>query len=299
MTAPTNRDEDALDERYRRARAAAPATPDAAVRAAILAEGRRIADGQRRARAPARLGTGRAAANDRRWVLGALVAAVIAGLIVIPMYRERPQPPGASASRAPAFELRSQLPVAPQRVGEPAPPAAPGPQAAPAPAARGSARPPAAAQAERRVAESPSVALPIVAGPPPPAAIVAPAADAAPSLAAKSAGARALVAAPAAAVTARAAADPAASLRRAIAAGDVARVRQLLEGGASLTDTDADGQTPLLLATVAGRAAVVSLLLGHGADPNVPGRDGRTPLAEARARHLDEIVAALERAGAR
>ena len=102
MSTPVDRDDDALDERYRRASATAPATPSAALRAAILAEGRRVAGEQRRAAEPARFDTGQPAANDGRWrlaALGTLLAAVIAGLIVTPLYREPPQTPVAAMAQ--------------------------------------------------------------------------------------------------------------------------------------------------------------------------------------------------------
>ena len=53
--------------------------------------------------------------------------------------------------------------------------------------------------------------------------------------------------------------------------GDVASVRHLLEAGADVNTTSADGMSALVLATVRGWPAVAQVLLEHGADPNADG----------------------------
>jgi hypothetical protein len=323
MMTPDDRDDDALDERYRRASDAAGGVPGADVRAAILAEGRRVAEQQRRATGVARFDHGRPAANDRHWRLavGTLIAAAIAGLIVVPIYREPPAVPTdapLAQSEAPAES------VAPE-----ARKASPSVAAAPAPASAPMAFPNAApAQRARNAPPSYDVAPPPAVAPQPaqpagdvhkPQAIIAPAlaglarTDSAQRAAAPAAADAAgrlenysmpepsaqRAAAPAAGASKAAGPDAAAVLRAAIVRGDAAAVAALAAAGAPLNVRGEDGRTPLLLATVSGEAEVVRVLLAHGADPNAVGRDGRAPLAEARSRHLDAIAALLERAGAR
>jgi hypothetical protein len=317
MTTPVDRDEDALDERYRRASAGTPATPSAATRAAILAEARRIADQQRRATEPARFDTGRPVANDRHWTLaivGTLVAAAIAGLLVVPIYRESPVVPAEAPAatdvpaRSEAARRLAAVPVTPAAAPPAEPPRQPSqapstaPEAAAVAAPRPALAPRVAPDATERSAAARDEARPALEGLNSDAARpLGPPAVASSNLAAGAAPARAAggVVQQTAVAAKAAAPDTAAALREAVLDGDATRVVRLVADGASLATTGADGRTPLLLATVAGRIEVVRVLLAHGADPNAPGRDGRTPLAEARARHLDEIASILERAGAR
>jgi len=53
--------------------------------------------------------------------------------------------------------------------------------------------------------------------------------------------------------------------------GNVASIRHLLDAGADVNTTTADGMSALLLATVRGWPSVAHLLLEHGADPNLSG----------------------------
>jgi ankyrin repeat protein len=53
--------------------------------------------------------------------------------------------------------------------------------------------------------------------------------------------------------------------------GDLPSVRLLLDAGADVNDTSADGLSALILATVRAQVDVALLLLDHGADPNAAG----------------------------
>lgn len=81
-------------------------------------------------------------------------------------------------------------------------------------------------------------------------------------------------------------------------------VRQLIKAGAPLDHVNNLHWTALIEAVVLGDGGarhqrVVRDLLAAGADPRLTDRDGRTPLQLARARGYDEMVKALEAAGAR
>lgn len=67
----------------------------------------------------------------------------------------------------------------------------------------------------------------------------------------------------------------------AAAAGDMARLRQLLAGGASEDSADEDGTTALMAAAFAGESAIVRLLLERGADPDLQDESGLTALMNA------------------
>jgi bla regulator protein blaR1 len=78
--------------------------------------------------------------------------------------------------------------------------------------------------------------------------------------------------------------------------GDLARVTELLNGGADVNATVSGDGTPLIVAARHGRAPVVRLLLARGADPDlaVPG-DGNPLIMAARGGHLDIIAMLLDR----
>jgi ankyrin repeat protein len=89
----------------------------------------------------------------------------------------------------------------------------------------------------------------------------------------------------------------------AIDAGDAARVRALLAGGADPDTRDETGATALMRAAHAGDRATVSALLGAGADVNATDPRGWTALAKAvhnpdLDRGFADVVQALVDAGA-
>ncbi|HUT26315.1 MAG TPA: ankyrin repeat domain-containing protein, partial [Sumerlaeia bacterium] len=91
----------------------------------------------------------------------------------------------------------------------------------------------------------------------------------------------------------RAAADP---LREAAAAGDLTKVKALVEEGADVKGADEAGLTPLHAAARDGHDAVVNHLIAKGADANATDSQGRTPLHLAAERgHLQTTVMLLAR----
>ncbi|MHB9117021.1 MAG: ankyrin repeat domain-containing protein [Burkholderiales bacterium] len=72
-----------------------------------------------------------------------------------------------------------------------------------------------------------------------------------------------------------------ARLLRAVAAGEINAVRDILKKGVSPNETDVDGETPLNLAIHARHADIVSLLLSAGANPRQADAEGDTPLMAA------------------
>ncbi len=86
-------------------------------------------------------------------------------------------------------------------------------------------------------------------------------------------------------------------LHRAVAEGEIERVKELLETGLSLEITDNSGFTPLHIAIWKGQEEVAKLLIEQGADVNarIFGPLGWTPLEEAaRFGLLDTITLLLE-----
>ncbi len=71
------------------------------------------------------------------------------------------------------------------------------------------------------------------------------------------------------------------NLLQAIEAGDVARVRVLLAGGADCNARDAEGATALMLAAHAGKLDVVRALVEAGADVRATDERGWTALAKS------------------
>ncbi len=83
------------------------------------------------------------------------------------------------------------------------------------------------------------------------------------------------------------------SLFDAVAAGDLARVQVLLDGGADPNPFDAEGRTPLMVAAQHGREDLVQCLLAGGADPTLTDRLGETALGKAAAHGHPRIAALL------
>jgi hypothetical protein len=304
-------DDDIRDEellaRYRRAGKDAPGPSDA-VRAAILAESRRVAD--ELAKQPPRpsLDVSRPAANDSRWKItafGTAGAALLAALLFAPRYWESAPPAQVSMAPSPAPASMSAPAPAAQSPGESTSlqeivvtradrksaktHGAPSPQfAAPAPA-------PPASVAQNYAPGSPSA---------PSSAsnfIVAPRAPAAgprlPELSAQAA-VGGVLPKPADRATAADSALKPATLESAVAQGDLTQTVSLLDQGAVIDARDEAGRTPLMLAVTQGRLEIVRLLLARGADPNVADNGGHTPLQQATKRNLRDIAALLQQAGA-
>jgi ankyrin repeat protein len=86
------------------------------------------------------------------------------------------------------------------------------------------------------------------------------------------------------------------NIDEAIAAQDIARVRQLIEAGADLKKIGAYDSTPLANAAAIGNAELVTILLAADADPNNGGC--RVPLGIAAGHGYSHVVKLLLQAGA-
>lgn len=82
-------------------------------------------------------------------------------------------------------------------------------------------------------------------------------------------------------------------LHRVVAGGSVADVKQLIEGGASVSTTDNRGQTPLHLAARRGDVEKTRLLLEAGADGSTKDIHGRTAEELARTRGYRAVAQLL------
>jgi hypothetical protein len=324
----TSQEPDAVDaallERYRQASSAEGLEPTEAVRAAILAEGRRIAQ-QRAAAPPLRsLDTARPAANQSRFRLaafGTFGVAILAALLIVPRWlispASRPQMAATQSAPALARDAAALREAAAPKENVPAAAATPPASAAPAPAAasrlaKSEASPSAEARqftagtAAKRPTQSSTDQLAEIT---PPVAgsifgqpsnadhsnsdVVTAARTAQNRSLSASAGARPAAAPP---PTASSSQTP---LMVAVAAGDLARATMLLDQHAPTEDRDDLGRTPLLIATAEGQVEIVRLLLAHGADPNATDKTGGTPLQLANRSQFTEIAQLLEDAGAR
>jgi Ankyrin repeats (3 copies) len=317
MTRPESDPNDAqLLERYRKASDADPVAPTDAVRAAILAEARRVAEQAASSPRPV-FDTSQPAANQSRWKMaafGTLGAALLAALIVAPRLWKSPPPPltatnqpapaaNAPAANAPAANAPAANAPAPNVAVPVSPPPAAGLQAqtesrlaevdsesfakrAATAAARADRL---TASLERRKAAEDSLSPNDYT---PDTRIAAEHPGRISSFAARSA-------APASTAGARSKESaPAVSLGAAAASGDSSAVERLLDQGATLDARDDLGRTPLMLATLNGQIETVRLLLSRGANPNIADNEGRTALQQAQTAHLDEISRLLRGAGA-
>jgi len=85
----------------------------------------------------------------------------------------------------------------------------------------------------------------------------------------------------------------------AAAAGNTAKIAELLSRGADLEGNDTSGRTAVINAAWRGRTEVVDLLVELGADFNVTDYDGRTAVSWAASNGHQDIVKKLVEAGAR
>jgi hypothetical protein len=308
MTPKDNAQDQELLERYKRASDTQAAAPSDAVRAAILAEARRVAE-QRAAEVPPQaFEVSRPAANDSRWKItafGTAGAALVAALLFAPRLWES-APPAASVSNttitASADKAATSEAGAAQRPKLESLPASPNssetlqeegaPKATELKPRMDLPAPPRRQRAETTAQSAPAgKTYPQNFAPtaPPPAVPTPGARAAGPHVSSLNAQRAAL---------AESAPVPT-TLLSAAASGDTAQTTALLDQGAARDARDELGRTPLMLAVMQRRVEVVRLLLDHGADPNVADNTGRTPLQQARQQDLREIAAMLERAGAR
>ncbi|GLD97306.1 hypothetical protein PINS_up005990 [Pythium insidiosum] len=89
------------------------------------------------------------------------------------------------------------------------------------------------------------------------------------------------------------------ALFSAIEAGDVARVRALLDDGLDVHVRNEGDWTPIHIAAKCGQTEVVRLLLDHNADENAMSIDDWTPLHyAAREGHVDVVRYLLDRRAA-
>jgi hypothetical protein len=316
------RDEELL-ARYRRAGADSPGPSDA-VRQAILAESRRVAEQLAKQAPRPPLDVSRPAANDSRWKItafGTAGAALLAALLFAPRYWENAPPAQVSVAPAPALaaihaQTKGDAPKLEEMTQDAARSNAM--TSRQSPSESNSLQEVVVTQANRRSAKSAGAASlsPPVPAPTAPPSVVqnyAPAAPSAsqfgaalpaPAARANSANLSARVAESAArAVTGGgvAAADSAlqpATLESAVAQGDVTQAALLLDRGAVIDARDEAGRTPLMLAVTEGRVEIVRLLLARGADPNAADNTGHTPLQQATKRNLQDVAALLQQAGA-
>jgi hypothetical protein len=304
MTSEESAQDKELLERYRRASSTETAAPSEAVRAAILAEGRRVAELRAKESSGQKVDLSRPAANDSRWKItafGTAGAALVAALLFAPrLWEGMPPAPAvsnttvASTDQAPSESGAARSPKAESRPA----PAAQAPTADEMAAPKSTALQPRSdlpapperprAEALARSAASAEKIYPrnYTQAAPPNDTQAASSAPVPSSLNA------AHVASP------RESPQPAALLSAA-ASGDTVQTTALLDQGAALEARDELGRTPLMLAVMQRKPEVVRLLLDRGADPNVADSAGRTPLQQAKQENLREIAALLQRAGAR
>jgi hypothetical protein len=296
------RDEELL-ARYRQAGADASGPSDA-VRAAILAESRRVADELAKQAPGQPLDLSRPAANDSRWKItafGTAGAALLAALLFAPRYWESAPPVPVSTAPPPAPSYTEPARQSPNEsdlqetivTGQKRRAAKSNASPSPNPHAPAPTLPPSVAQ--NYAPGSPSA---------PPSAsnfIVAPPAPAAgrrlPELSAQAA-VGGVLPKPADRATAAASALKPATLQSAVAQGDLTQTATLLDQGAVIDARDEAGRTPLMLAVTEDRLEIVRLLLARGADPNAADNGGHTPLQQATKRNLQDVAALLEQAGA-
>jgi Ankyrin repeats (many copies) len=311
MTSKESAQDKELLERYRRASDTEAAAPSDAVRAAILAEGRRAAELRAKEARGQPFDASRPAANDSRWKMtafGTAGAALVAALLFAPRLWENPPPtasvsntaqPVSNTAQPPKLESLPASPNSSEPLQEivitqatrksPKAADAAAPKATelqprmdlPAPPERQRAETLAQSTAPEERTDALNYARAAPAAPPAPQ--IAP-------LASSQNSAR---------VAASRSAPQPAALQSAAASGDTLQTTALLDQGAALDARDEQGRTPLMLAVMQSRLDVVRLLLNRGADPNIADNAGRTPLQQAKRQNLREVAVLLKQAGAR
>jgi Ankyrin repeats (3 copies) len=295
-----DQDNELLD-RYRRASATEAAAPSDAVRAAILAEGRRVAEQLADKTAQPVFDSSRPAANDSRWKIpafGTLGAALLAALLIAPRYWQTLPEGKVATAQLTAPTTNS---IAPSQAPAIPPPAAASESLQEVVVTQANRRrTDAAVESSRKAAAKTSkdelLANAPVAAPQTPARADAAPPVRAPLAAARSADSASYMSADRVA-GARSAPSPA-RLQSAAEGGDLAQASTLLDQGAAADARDAQGRTPLLLAITHGRLEVVRLLLQRGADPNIADNSGKTPLQQATEQNRKDIADLLRNAGA-
>ncbi len=89
------------------------------------------------------------------------------------------------------------------------------------------------------------------------------------------------------------------SLHDAVASGDLAEVKRLINKGADVNAEDSMGLTPLHMAAGMGRKGAVELLISKGADVNAIMKKGNTALSLSARYGNSEIEGILKKAGAK
>jgi hypothetical protein len=298
MTPNDDAHDQELLTRYRRASDADARGPSDSVRAAILAESLRVAEGLAKQAPPPAFDVSRPAANDSRWKIpafGTIGAALLAALLFAPRYWENAPPAQVSTVSPAAADMQAQAKTEAPKLAE-VKPSAPPSNAEPArqlPSESNSLQEIVVTQAERKSSKtagppSPNIA-PLAEAPPP-----APAARQRPSdLFARDAVVGGLSKSADRAERADSASKPA-TLQSAAAQGDVAQATSLLDQGAAIDARDEAGRTPLMLAVTQGRLEIVRLLLARGADPDAEDNAGHTPLQQAKQQDSRDIAVLLE-----
>ena len=325
---------DDADELYRRASARDTSQPSEAVRRAVVAHATQLA-AQRAPTASrrrvARLPSLVAYAWRRPAVFGSIAAAVVASLVIGPLWRElqpHTAPAALTANDLPVASVPPEEPPARLVVPPPSPADATAPATATATAPKDLTRERASvAQAQRAPRASPTQVAgnPAPLSPPPkeqadrafqagkaaPSALESEASRGglldstrAPPPSAVSGGVSevAVTAAPrsnAATAQDQTAVNPAQAFREAAERGDLTALEALRDKQTNIDARDAEGRSALMLAIEHGQSNAVSALLADGADPNAADSHGTTPLQAAVAGGQSAIIASLRSYGAR